>query len=278
MPSTSWAWPSTPHRTCTVPISPPGSTRWRRTTATFWSRSNASRLGHEALAICGELGDRHGEAVEVLALGNVATFRGDAAEAQRRYRQTAELATASGDDEMRGRALSNLGVVARFSGDVDEATRCLREARRIMQDRGDDHSVVLADLNLSGVLLDRGEPAEAERLTQEAVRRSQDVGDEFMLLEALENLSAAWAEQGRLAAAGWLYGAADAMAGSLSLVRNRLEQPLFERYVERARDRAASGGHDALFTAAWTAGATATRHAVIAVALGEQPTPGEDAR
>jgi predicted ATPase len=234
----------------------------------------AEQISNEALAIRRELGDRHGEAVELLALGNVTVFRGDAPEAQRRYRETADLAEASGDTEVLGRAVGNLGVVARANGDLDEAERALRQGCELMRSLGDDHAVAQANLNLSGVLLDRGDLSEAEALAQAAVRQSQRVGDETNLVEALENLSAVWAEQGRLAAAAWLYGAAESKAQSVSLVRSALEAPLYERYVTRARERAAASGQAALFEALWTAGEAAPTRAVVAVALGEQPVPG----
>ena len=235
----------------------------------------AEQIGHEALAIRRELDDAHGEAVELLALGNVAVFRGDAAAARRWYRETADTARRSGDDEALGRALGNLGVVARALGELDEAADAMREGRALMQGQGDDHAVLQANLNLSGVLLDRGDLEEAEELAQSTVRRSQAVGDEFLLLEALENLSAVWATQGSVLAAAWLYGAADAMARSLALVRSELETPLYERYVSAARERAAAGEQTAEFERLWQAGAAAPHRVVIAVALGDQPAPVE---
>jgi predicted ATPase len=233
----------------------------------------AEQVSREALEIRRRLGDRHGEAMELLALGNVAVFRGEVSLAQERYRQTAAVAEANGDDEILGRAVGNLGVVARSVGDLDEAAASLRQGRGYMERIGDAHAVVQANLNLSGVLLDRGELGEAEELAQDTIRRSQSVGDELLLLEALENLSAIWSEQGRLLAAGWLYGAADAMARALALVRNEMETPLFERYLQRTRDRAAATGRVAAFESAWAAGAAAPLRVVVATALDEQPVP-----
>ena len=236
----------------------------------------AEAISHEALEIRRELGDRHGEAVEILALGNVAVYRGDAASARERYRECADLAARCGDEEVRGRALGNLGVVARAVGELQEAADSLRDGREIMQRLGDDHAVVQADVNLCGVLLDQGELDDAETLAQSAIRRSQSVGDELMLLECLENLSAIWAEQGRLGPAAWLYGAAHALARSLALVRSSLEAPHYERYLARARSRASSSGQEAVFESAWVAGAKAPAPVVVAVALGEQPAPGDE--
>jgi predicted ATPase len=233
----------------------------------------AEAISREALELRREMGDRHGEAMETLALGNVATFRGDAAEAQRLYRDTAALAEAENDDEILGRAVANLGVVARARGDLAEARRSLERARTIMAARGDEHSVVLATTNLSGVALDAGELEEAIRLAQETLRRSTEAHDEFSVLEAMENLAAARAARGDVTAGAWLYGAAERMAESLSLVRSALEAPLYERHLERARSLAAGEGCSATFAAAWAAGRAARRTDAIAVALEEQPVP-----
>ena len=239
----------------------------------------AEGIGTEALQLHRELGDAHGEAVQLLALGNVAVYRGDAALAQRRYESAAAAARHAGAaaDEVLGRALGNLGVVARTLGQLDDADHAVREGRDLMQRLGDDHAAVQGDVNLSGVLLDRGDLSDAEALAQEAVRRLQAVGDELLLLEALENLSAIWSEQGRVAAAAWLYGAAEAMARSVKLVRSVLETPAYERYVERTWQRAADAGQTATARAMWSAGAAAPTRAVVAVALGEQPVPDEEA-
>ena len=236
----------------------------------------AEAIATEALQLHRELGDAHGEAVELLALGNVAVFRGDAVMAQQRYDSAVTVARRAGDDEVLGRALGNLGVVARALGQLDEADRAVREGRDLMRRLGDDHAAVQGDVNLSGVLLDRGELPDAEMLAQEAVRRLQAVGDELLLLEALENLSAIWSERGRLAAAAWLYGAAEAMARSVKLVRSGLETPAYERYVQRTWQRAADTGQTAMARTMWSAGAAAPTRAVVAVALGEQPVPGEE--
>jgi hypothetical protein len=70
-----------------------------------------------------------------------------------------------------------------------------------------------------------------------------------------------------------MYGAADALARGLSAVRNPLEGPLYERYLQRARASADQQGVAAEFRAAWAAGAGASRHTAVAVALGEAPPP-----
>ena len=233
----------------------------------------AEALGHEALQIRRDLGDTHGEAVEVLALGNVAVYRGDPDEARRRYLETMALADRGADDELRGRAAMNLGVVNRASGDLDAASVCFEQAVAIMHARGDEHAVMTARNGQSGVALDRGDVEEAERLTAEVIGRFAEVGDVATLLEALEHRSAAWAEQGRPEAAAWLWGATAERARTLAVARSRLEEPLYRRYVDRARQRAAAAGRTAAFEAAWAAGAAAPSALIIPVALEQLQVP-----
>ena len=227
----------------------------------------AEAISREALGIRRELDDPHGEAVELLALGNVAVYRGDAAEAQRQYEAASQLADATGDDEIRGRALSNLGVVARARGDLDVARDCFTSALDFARPRGDDQLEVLATIGLAGIALHRGLLDEATRLAQMAVSTAVEVGDNTTLAEALEERAAIWAAQGRTLDAAWLWGAAIALRTAMSAARSKLEMAEYDEHVAAARRHAAEECAQDAFTAAWQAGAAAGRAAAVRAAL-----------
>ena len=225
----------------------------------------------EALPAHRALVDHHGELMDMLTLGGVAFRRGDLDTAVGLWRELLPLAQDRGYIDLQARAHNNLAVVARLRGDLDTARASLEHAIALHRTI-DPQSTAVSKGNLAGVLLDLGNLAGARELASETLRLARQFGDSRTALEAIETLAAITSAQGGPAGAAWLFAAAEAWRERLAIPRTKVEAPLYDRDVRRAREAAAEAGLTVAFDQAWREGGMVTLDDGVAVALGA-PAP-----
>lgn len=122
------------------------------------SAEGDARRGLELLR---PLGDTGGVRQGLFALGALAWYRGDPAEARASWREAHELARADGDAVRAVRALANLGMFEDALGDPEAARLHYLEALELSERLGDGEGSATVLNNLGQLLVDAGRPEEA---------------------------------------------------------------------------------------------------------------------
>jgi predicted ATPase/DNA-binding CsgD family transcriptional regulator len=208
----------------------------------------ADALAASGLAVCRQLGDKHGIAFLRNMQGGIAYQQGDRYAALALWEETLEILRVLGDSRPIGRTLNNLGVVLGDLGEFDRAEAYHRENLAIQRSLGDPSGVGLA-LNGLGLLTHhRGDLVEARRLLEEAVEVRR-AADPRTLADTLANLAAVQRDGGELADAaanyreslrlrwerGETFGIAESLAG-LASVAVRTADPLVAARLQGAFD------------------------------------------
>jgi predicted ATPase/DNA-binding SARP family transcriptional activator len=269
-----------------------------------WRQSDlqaARALHEESLAICQELGDRHGIARSLSGLGLVVRGQGDYAAARRLFEEALAISRALGNQGRQAANLHWLGYVAVAEGNYAGAKTFFEEALAIGQEpghRGGASFRVLGELALM-----QGDYAAARQIFEDVLRTARELKDKLNSARCLKGLGdvaqgqgdcetaqafyaeslalcgelgfkpgIAWLLQefaGRAAARGQperaarLLGAADPLLDTLG---DRFEPTLWlpsDRNVSAVRARLS----EKAFAAAWAAGRAMTLDEAITVAL-----------
>ena len=120
-----------------------------------------------------------------MALGLMASDRGDLEETRRRFRRSAEMARGLSDD-LAAISLNNLGDAAMRDGRLDEATAVLTEALDVSRGAGNAHGTVLG--NLAMVHIARHRFTAAEATLEEGLAVSLEAEDRLGVIGAIHGL------------------------------------------------------------------------------------------
>jgi predicted ATPase/DNA-binding SARP family transcriptional activator len=138
---------------------------------------------------------------ELLFAGaTLASLQADIAAARPWLEESAALAWAEGDLELRAYALNYLGMTYIQVGDPEGKAHCVT-AEAWFREHGDDYGLRLALLLMGMADQMLGRSAEAIRLTEEAVAVARRFGQDRELTVSLQNLATLHVMQGSIAAA-----------------------------------------------------------------------------
>ena len=226
--------------------------------------ATARALTEESLAIQQQMGDKLGMAYAFNNLGLVAAAEGEYAQARSFYEKSLALSREVGDKGgIISYALNNLGNVAYLQGDHAAARALLEESLAIKRELGDKSGAAFT-LNILGhVVLEQGKHALAASLLVESLGIRRDLEDKLGIAECLEGLAGLAGAHGQHERAARLFGAAEALRGTINA-------PL-PPSGRLAHDRSVSSTREALgetaFNAEWAKGRRQTLEQAIEFGL-----------
>jgi len=232
----------------------------------------------EALQIFSEAGDRRGEAIENLHLGQIAAHAGDDSTARSHFEQCLAIAREIGQQECEGAGELNLGILACDEGDIAQSAQHFERSLAVCRDAADKRGEASAVRWLGRLALISGDLLLArERLIEAAMAfRAFEMWEE--LLDCLEDLATVSALGGALARAIRLSAVATEARDQLRLVRSPRHEEKWTKQIAELRQAA----EPATFDAEWAVGAGwAVEDALLAFqadmprssALSERSTP-----
>lgn len=154
-----------------------------------------------ALAAARRAGSRHGEAIVLRNLGQVALYRDTYDDAQTRFAAAHRLFTETGDDRGAAVALAGLATVLRLLGRPEEALDCCHDALTVFARVGDRHGEAVARLAAGSAWLERGCLAQAGRWFADAYELCAAIGDRHREAHALKRLAELHQRRGDLSTA-----------------------------------------------------------------------------
>ena len=123
-----------------------------------------------------DLGDRHGEANALWALGNFHYFRGHPGNGVEQFRDALEMFRAESDRTMEAWALHMLGTGLLRNGEPDEADGHIAHAIRHFHAAGDASGLTLTLDDMSALAVRRGDLIRAARLRGAARALTSETG------------------------------------------------------------------------------------------------------
>ena len=131
----------------------------------------------EGLAICREIGDRHGTAWALARLGLVAWWAGDLVTAESLLKQGLALCRETHDQLGTAQWTYLLGNVSYAKGDLDSAEALFEEAAPLCRAVGDRRDLGFVRIDLGSVAYDRGELEKGGASLKEALALFRELGD-----------------------------------------------------------------------------------------------------
>ena len=205
---------------------------------------------HEALQIFRQLGDRFGNAIGLLHLGQIGIYLGDDAQARSHLDQCLAIARDIKHQEVEGECELMLGEIALAAADLEQGCLRFKRSLTVCREAGDKRGEANALRWLGKADLERADVASARRRLGEALRtfRAFEMWEE--LLGCLEDHAGVARAEGTLDLATRLLGTAAFSREKLGLVRPPRIEQRWQMQVEALR-RAMSGP---AFDAAWSEG------------------------
>jgi predicted ATPase/Tfp pilus assembly protein PilF len=157
-----------------------------RANGLFWAGGLALQQGdyvaalgllRQAAELHRELGDRRGEARDLLELGNTATFQGDYRAARIAFEQSLSMFEECESTPDIARSLHALGWVAHEQREVETARTYYARALGLYRQEGDTRSVVIVLNNLGNLADDDGDCEAAVSFHEEGLALSREIGD-----------------------------------------------------------------------------------------------------
>jgi tetratricopeptide (TPR) repeat protein len=223
----------------------------------------AVQLAEKAVELARELDDKLIMSGALNVLADVASQRGDDAEATRMYEESLALRRQLGDKRLVANSVLTLGRAELTRGNYERATALLNEGFAHAKELRDTWSMSLALSNLGRVQLHTGDFERAQALFSEGLALARDRGDKRVAAECLQGIAAALGAQGQPSTGARLFGAAEALLETIGATPSPAEEAINERFVPPVRD---AQGEDA-FSADWAAGRATSQEDAIALAL-----------
>lgn len=174
----------------------------------------------EALQIFVALGDRVGEAIGLLHLGQIAIYRGELDAGRTFLEQCLSIARDIKSIDTEGECELHLGEAAVDSGAPDRASQHFKRSLIVSSEGGDKPGEANALWRLGQLDLGNGDLVSARARLGEALRSFNAFGMRAELLGCLEDCAGLAKAENRLATAAWLVGAVE-----LARERVRLARP-----------------------------------------------------
>ena len=206
----------------------------------------------EALATFRQLGDRFGEAIGLLHLGQIGIYLTDDEQARTQLEQCLAIARSIKHQEVEGECELLLGEIGFEGGDLEHACLRFKRSLTVCREAGDKRGEANALRWLGKTELERGEVESARRRLGEALRtfRAFEMWEE--LLGCLEDHAAVARVQGRAEPATHVSAAAATSREKLSLIRPPRVEMRWQAHLESLRATLSAPG----FADAWREGQT----------------------
>ena len=209
----------------------------------------------QSLELARELGDPLRVGIAQMNLGNVELFEQNWDEAERLYREALRIYRDVNDLREQAIVLEDLALVALARGDEEGAIATLEEAIELAREAEAPHEIGSARLELARILIVRGESERPRRLASDAYDIFRTLDARPRIADTLDTYAGIAMVNSAYEDAAQLFGAAEAIRGSIGAVR----QPDQERWVKDVlatvrggfsdddfeRERAAGKGLDA---------------------------------
>jgi tetratricopeptide (TPR) repeat protein len=150
----------------------------------------------QALAKSMELGRAAEQAAIVGQIGDNRYDLGNLDDAERLYRESAEISKAVGDLSRHARVTAKLAVLYDSRGKTAEGIALCEQAMEIAESAGDGWVFAQANLNLSRIHMRAQSWSEGLEAAQRAHSRFQELGDQQAVNKALVNMISIWANLG----------------------------------------------------------------------------------
>ena len=212
--------------------------------------SGAAAAETEALQVFRELGDRVGEAIGLLHLGQINVYLGDDARARVHLLQCLAIAREIKHQEVEGECELVLGESAFELDDRPQACQRFKRSLTVCREAGDKRGEANALRWLGRLDLQQGDLVSARRRLGDALRafRSFEMWEE--LLGNLEDHAVLASFDGRVDVAVNLTAAVDASRRRLSLTRPARSERRWQNELAALRQASRGGGFDS----AWAEG------------------------
>jgi DNA-binding SARP family transcriptional activator len=168
----------------------------------FSSFEEWAALDAVALEAARRTGDPRGEALMLLALGELAADKDRYEEAKRSFDAAQERLVDVADPLLLAHVRRAKGVTAKVLGQLDEARADLDRAAAVFTVHGDTSGLAAAAHGLGAIHRDQGRLAEAEDCYTTALEGFATIGDDFSLASVLVSLAIVQRLRGRAAEAG----------------------------------------------------------------------------
>ena len=229
--------------------------------------SGAEEGEREALKIFQEMGDRRGEAICLLHMGQVGVYVGDDAQANAYLEQSLAIAREVKDQELEGECELVLGEIALEVGDVSRAVLWLKRSLTVCREAGDKRGETNAIRWLGKADLAGGDKLSARNRLTDALKafRSFEMWDE--LLGCLEDRAALARAEGDLDLAVSLVGVAAKSRERLNLAWPPRTQQRWVAQLDGLREALS----DTAFEVAWEEGREWEIDRAISNAIASRP-------
>jgi predicted ATPase/DNA-binding CsgD family transcriptional regulator len=207
----------------------------------------------EGLIQCKALGEKVLRSVVLAALARAELSLGHAARAQALLEEDLTISRAFGDTWGIALILSLLGRLAFQRGELSQAEAFLTDGARLASEVGDQRNVAQSRLLLAGVALLQGDYAAARQWYEEGLAVALDITYTSLIASGLKGLGCVAAAQGLHTWAAMLWGTAEPLRESRSVVippatyermvavvRGQLGEPAFEEARARGRTMTAA--------------------------------------
>lgn len=226
---------------------------------------SAPELFEEGLALMRQIEDHQGIAHALRNLGWCAMRPGDYALAEDYLEQALDQFRQLGDSMGIASTLSGLGEVAIRQGAYESAQELLTESLSLRRQLGNKWGIAASLGSLGWVALRQGDIPGARAHLAESLGVRTEIDDVGGIAWCLERLAEAAGEEGEIERQVRVFGAAAALRESVRAVIDPADQPAYEATLDAARTTLG----ERAFVAAWDAGRRLTRDEAIAHALGE---------
>jgi predicted ATPase/class 3 adenylate cyclase len=139
--------------------------------------SAATRHGLEALAIYKDLGEQHGSALTLWALGMANYFLGQLETSEKYFQESAAILEPINDLRGIAQALNGLGIVAGERDEWEKTCNLRRQCLAIYQQLDDKRGMAIGMANLGSALFMQGNYEEGRALLDSATALYREIGD-----------------------------------------------------------------------------------------------------
>ena len=218
-----------------------------------------------------QIGDKIGEAIGLLHLGEIDVQLSDDANAEKHFEQCLVIAKSIKHQELESECERNLGELTLAKGDIKSAQERFARSLKICRDTENKRDGAIALWCLGKADVANGDCESARSRLTEALRAFESFEMNLEALDCLEDYAVLMQEVGRADAAMRLHAATTSIRTALSLPRSPRSEPKRREDIDAAR---AVLGEDA-FNAAWAEGQKWAFDDVIEYALEATTVPAD---
>lgn len=231
--------------------------------------SRAKEINLRVVNLWRRIGDTRGIAASLNNLGGTLMVLGDFQAAQPLLEESLSLWRTLDRPIAVAQLLQNLGFLACEREDLMAALALCREGLALFQSQGDQLGISQVQSILASAAIKQKEFREAMCLASESIRLGAELGYTQGIINSLEVLAEAACGSGEVQRPIVLLGAAEALAVSVGMQKDRIEKDCLDRVLTNLRGRET----EAVLQAALEHGRTLTQEQAVELALENSGNP-----